>query len=447
MKPTIKSSIPLELFRFSAALFFFICVCAILSFRSLHQASPRYAKQYRFNDAKISPDGRLIYRAASEGADGGTMDWWEFDETLRSPHPENPELSQAINRMLVEVLVKPVSVKNIRRNSRVVWPLRYTSDQIYLTPRIWWNGPAGQVDMYPGMRKERFDVLSEIGWQSQDPHPYIITPQGIYELLLTGTDISAKLVYKGSCEAFGWVAQTFPQTQSDDAKLKLLVVHGNTLSILDPAGALLRDIKLPESVPASLKENNAWFTLFNNGKVSVNLYRDHGNKRSILLLAEDGSLVRQVDYNTDEITKAMNGGAGRNPSILFPTLIPPMLVPWLMEKLVPLAQMHPMPPKPWLMEKWALIQSLVLSLALASAILWHQTRLGYRGARRAVWVVFTFVFGLLGFITYVTAYRDRRSEPCPDCRRRCPVTEEICPHCGAPWPAPKPLGIEIIEPA
>jgi len=99
------------------------------------------------------------------------------------------------------------------------------------------------------------------------------------------------------------------------------------------------------------------------------------------------------------------------------------------------------------MDTSALIQSLALSFALAAMILWHQTRLGLRGAKRAAWVLFAFVFGLLGFATYLTAYRDCRSESCPNCRRRRPTTKEICPHCGVPWPAPQPLGTEIIEPA
>jgi hypothetical protein len=121
-------------------------------------------------------------------------------------------------------------------------------------------------------------------------------------------------------------------------------------------------------------------------------------------------------------------GVERPTSVRFPTLLPPI-------------------PVPGFMEKSALVQSIALSLVLAAVVLWRQTRLGRRGAWRMAWVVFTFVFGLLGFLTYLAAYRDRRSEPCPNCRRRRLVAEEICPHCGSPWPAPKTLGIEIIEPA
>ena len=102
---------------------------------------------------------------------------------------------------------------------------------------------------------------------------------------------------------------------------------------------------------------------------------------------------------------------------------------------------------PGLMEKSALVQSLALSCILAAVVLWRQTLLGRRGAYRVAWVVFTLVFGLLGFLAYLTAYWDRRSEPCPDCRRRRFVAEDNCPHCGTRWPAPKPLGIEILETA
>jgi hypothetical protein len=165
-----------------------------------------------------------------------------------------------------------------------------------------------------------------------------------------------------------------------------------------------------------------------NGKVAFNGYRKTLNKRTILLFEEDGSLMRQVDYDTEELTRTLNKKMGRTADILFPTLMPPI-------------------PVPGFMEKSALVQSIALSLVLAAVILWRQTRLGRRGARCVMWVVFTFVFGLLGFVTYLASYWDRRSEPCPNCRRHRLVAEELCPHCGAPWPAPKPLGIEIIEPA
>jgi hypothetical protein len=254
-----------------------------------------------------------------------------------------------------------------------------------------------------------------------------VTPQGIYVLSLALPDLSANLVYKGSCQGFGQGLESRSETRSPIARL--LVVHDNTLSVLDAAGSLLRDIKLPEIVPALLNEHfSSSFTLFADGKVAIDGCRKTWNKKTAILLAEDGSLVRRVDYDTDEVSKTLNGGVGRTAEILFPTLMPPI-------------------PVPWLMDRSALIQSIALSLVLAAIVLWRQTQLGRRGSRRVAWVVFTFVFGLLGLVTYLTAYRDCRSEPCPNCRRRRPVAEDICPHCGAPWPAPKPLGIEIVETA
>jgi hypothetical protein len=461
MKPNSKALIPLKLFTFVAAFLLFMLVCIFLS---LYLTSRRAAGQYYVtNDcAKISPDGQVTYRAILRKEAGDQHKTvWEFDETLRSPHPEP---TKAMNGITVEVM--PVSVKNIKRNSLVVWPIYFDPFDCHIfpdsaAPCIWWNGPAGQVDWYEGASRMREASLGSTGPAVKAPArpedkfdilqsnqnaglqcPTIVTPRGIYVLNLTTLTIpriSAKLVYNGSCEAFGQIGLS-PQVQGANAKQNLLlVVHGNMLSVLDRWGTLLQDIKLPEIVPALLKDHSASFTLFDNGKVSISISSellDKGiisistkpsNKRSILLLAEDGSLLRQVDYDTNEITKAMNGGVEWNSSIQFPTLMPPI-------------------PVIGRMEKSALIQSIALSLALAAVILWHQTRLGRRGARRMMWVVFTFVFGLLGFVTYLVAYWDRRSEPCPNCRRRCLVAEEICPHCGDPWPAPKPLGIEIIEP-
>jgi hypothetical protein len=56
------------------------------------------------------------------------------------------------------------------------------------------------------------------------------------------TDFRTKLLYKGLYEAFARLDRFTPSSRS-----RLLIVHGNTLSILDGAGSLLREIKLPET--------------------------------------------------------------------------------------------------------------------------------------------------------------------------------------------------------
>jgi hypothetical protein len=437
MKPTIKSSIPLTFFRFSVAIVLFL-IANVIYFQTLYRGASRYS----FQKALISSDGQVTYLAWLKEA-GGMSDDWEFDETLRARQRAKGEsLMWMFNGSTASVVRD--KAKDIERNSHSVILLQ-NHVPYYAGPILWWNGPAGQVDWYdhasrmrvaslgpvgpavkaPDRPEERFDVLN-LNFAQRG---YILTPQGIYKLsegrnerTLALTDIRAKLVYRGSYEAF-----ELQDKSERSAVERLLIVHGNTLFVLDATGSLLRDIKLPE-IAVTLFKLPFGITFFDNGRVAIDGSRKRVDEKTILLLAEDGSLVRRVDYDIREVTKAMNGGVEPARLIPFPTLMPPI-------------------PGPGLMEKSALIQSIALSLVLAAIVLWRQTRLGRRGAWRVMWVVFTFVFGLLGFVTYLAAYWDRRSEPCPDCRRPRLVAEEICPHCGNAWPAPKTLGIEIVEPA
>jgi hypothetical protein len=438
MKPTVKSSIPLTFIQFSAAIVLFLAFEIFLNSLTIR----RTASSYNFMGAQISSDGQVTYLASrGSSAVGRIMDTWHFDETIKHPQRKSPTNGMDIFNSVTVSGVRD-SVKNIERNSHTVKRIfrQFYGSYLYdaKTPVIWWNGPAGQLDWYDGasrMRvaslgpvgpavkfparpKERFDAMNLDFFQDGG---YISTPQGVYNLWEAFTDFKAKLVYRGSCEAFAQLDRLMPSSGS-----RLLIVHGSTLSILDKAGSLLRDINLPDIAASLLKEGFS-IHLFENGRLAIDGYRKIWHEKTILLLAEDDSLVRRVDYDTNEITKAMNGGVDRT-GILFPTLMPPI-------------------PVPGLMEKSALVQSIVLSLVLAAVVLWRQTRLGRRGARRAAWVVFTFASGLLGFVTYLAAYWGRRSEPCPQCRRPRLVAENVCPHCDSRWPAPKPLGIEIIDPA
>lgn len=426
MKPISKSSIALKFLRFFVAFFLFMFVCVTLS---PYLAKWRDASQYRFFDAKVSSNGQVTYLVSiySEGRTG----FWEFDEKLL--HPLGKQyLGSRIESNSQSIVITPVTVKNIERNSYKVEFITGPDDG---GPIIWWNGPAGQVDLYdrithmreaslgpsghsvmaPDRPEDRFDVLHK-----ESRAEYIVTPEGIYNLWERLPDIRIKLVYRGSCEGF---AQGYLRHWKNRV---LLIVNENTISVRDTAGGLLRNFKLPEIVSALLNGGNVTFTLFDNGMMAIRGRNNSWNKKTILILDEDGALERQVDYDIDKINKTLNrGGAGRT-RVLFPTLMPPIPVPGFMEKL-------------------ALVQSIALSLVLAAVVLWRQTRREGRGKLRVAWAVFTLVFGLLGFVTYLVACRDRRFEPCPDCRRLRPIAEEICPHCSSSWPAPKPLGIEIID--
>jgi len=78
--------------------------------------------------------------------------------------------------------------------------------------------------------------------------------------------------------------------------------------------------------------------------------------------------------------------------------------------------------------------------------------LGYLIARRCAlpkrsckaWAIGTFFLGLPG-IALMLAYRGWPVRvPCPSCKRKRPIAQEFCEHCGEPFPAPRMDGTEIF---
>jgi hypothetical protein len=67
-----------------------------------------------------------------------------------------------------------------------------------------------------------------------------------------------------------------------------------TGTMLDAEGALLRDIKLPEIAVSLFKERSGELTLFDNGRAAIDGVRKMWDEKTILLLAEDGSLIRRA---------------------------------------------------------------------------------------------------------------------------------------------------------
>jgi hypothetical protein len=439
MKPTIKSSIPLTFLRFSIGIVIFMFAVEIFTY---YLVVYRDIGWYSLSRVRILSDGRVFYEAAryKPGTHSGSISY--FDEALQNTKQMPREYIKWIFESDTATL-RFYSEKAVERNSHVVNLIHYpyTSDAL-----IWWNGPKGQVDGYsifyrkrlaslgpvgpavkaPSRPEERFNISNlYTAYSDTSTFTYLPTSEGIYKLSWENDYIRAKLVYGGPYEAFGMLT-TENADDTDTSDRRLLIAKDSTLSIFDGEGSLLRTVNLPETA-ASICGNYCQITLFDNKRVFIDVRRENWDEKTVMLLEEDGSLIRRMDYNTGEITRAMNGGTDR-PAFLFPTIMPP--IPW-----------------PGIMERSALVQSIALSLILATIVCWRQTRLGHRGTRRAAWTAFVFVSGLLGFLTHLVAYRDRHSEYCLDCRRQRLVDEETCPHCGSSWPAPKPLGIEIIDTA
>jgi hypothetical protein len=88
-----------------------------------------------------------------------------------------------------------------------------------------------------------------------------------------------------------------------------------------------------------------------------------------------------------------------------------------------------------------LLYSLVFALI---ALAWARSA-GMSWPRVWAWTIFVLAFNLVGLITFRLVADWPVRVPCPECRRKRPIEENKCPHCGAGWPLPAARGIEIFD--
>jgi len=91
------------------------------------------------------------------------------------------------------------------------------------------------------------------------------------------------------------------------------------------------------------------------------------------------------------------------------------------------------------------IRSSAASLLLALVTLAWARRLHFSWGRAWAWAAFVLVFNLAGLITFRLVADWPVRVRCPQCSRKRPVEENVCPHCGAAWPAPVSRGTEIFD--
>jgi len=73
----------------------------------------------------------------------------------------------------------------------------------------------------------------------------------------------------------------------------------------------------------------------------------------------------------------------------------------------------------------------LIFLAVNIAILvWVIKDAQARGTSAGAWLVVVLLFGILGLLVYLIARPKGKLVPCPECGRRKPITDSICPHCG-----------------
>jgi hypothetical protein len=99
----------------------------------------------------------------------------------------------------------------------------------------------------------------------------------------------------------------------------------------------------------------------------------------------------------------------------------------------------------WPDTKEMIARTCVASLIFAGvAFLWaRRVNLPYK--RAGLWTAFVLAFNLAGLITFRLVADWPVRVKCPQCGRKRPVEETLCPHCQALWPKPQENGMEIFE--
>lgn len=84
----------------------------------------------------------------------------------------------------------------------------------------------------------------------------------------------------------------------------------------------------------------------------------------------------------------------------------------------------------------------VLSLVLAARAIRHHAHHAQRGGR--AWAVFVALLGPAGYLAYRLHRRWPAREACPSCQRVVPRDRLVCCGCGNEFPAPPPVGTEVL---
>ena len=321
----------------------------------------------------------------------------------------------------------------------------------------WWNGAEGQFDLYDLQTRRRSESIGPEGTVAFaparpngrirlcDPIPnregytymlddiptpnddicLLITDDGVLRLNPNPRSLSLERLFHGKVEGWG------VRRGQDHQVACLWLISGGALWKLDFHDPPVRKIPLSgELTQAILAWTNTIVPLENGGfSIATRDTRDNWwNDRwreNLFLLSSDGSVVRRVEIDRNELNSRINSDYGISRAVLLPQAL--LLLPQ------------------WKLTTAALVQSAILSLVLTALVTRHQLRMGRRGWRAIAWPAFTFVTGLAGAVSYVIAHWDKRTEACPGCGKRRPIAQDTCPHCSIPWPKPAKSGFEVLE--
>ncbi len=457
MKPSVKSSLPI-----APILFFFLLlfVALVENWVDYYRSVPVPALRPTLGESLFTSDGALVHVVWHGGPWNERLMAWEiYDETLSTKC--SPALLKTFDK---EYRSKEISLTAVSEKGPDYWSRRVWRKE---TTFLWWNGPEGQFDLYdirthlwsaslgpdgkvtlaPARPQGRIRLADEpvpsrdaaYAFTPNEPFPrddglLLITDDGILRLdtdpqnsYLLNPDpqsLSLKRLFNGKVE--GWGRQ-----KEDHRVVCLWFISDGALWRLDFQRPPVRKIPLSDQLAQTILASSSVIVPLENGGFSVavrdlrNNWWNDRHRESLFLLSSDGSVLRRVEVDRDELNLRINSGFGKSQAILMPMGL--LLLP------------H------WKLTSAALIQSAILSLVLMVLVTWHQVRTGRRGSRAFAWSVFTLAAGPAGAVSYVIAHWDKRTEACPGCGKRRPIAQDACPHCNIPWPKPAKSGFEVIE--
>jgi hypothetical protein len=449
MKPSVKPSLPIGVILFASLLLIVVIVQ-----RSLDSYRPEYVPDGRPNlqRSMFTSDGSLCHLATSSSPGGDVVRFWVYDESLSARREvSKDERNRLWNKTLYFTPVHPQAADWWARR---VWHCPETL--------IWWNGPEGQFDVYDKETRLRSESLGPDGGVTraparpngrfrlvlaENPKEYsmngvttylFITEDGVLRLNPGLRALGAERLFKERVDSLSWGAD-------EQGKIKRLhLISGGTLWKLDLQGPPSRMVSLPDPLVQAILAGNSFVIPLDNGNYSVETHMPHQWPReTMFLLNSDGHVLRRVELDEDDLSLRIRGAAytpWKNPILT----IRPLLLPSLKLPFWP----YPLSLPPLLereLTTTAMVQSIILSLVLAGLVAGHQVWTGRRGWRVFAWPAFTLAAGPAGAAAYAIAHWGKRTEACPGCGKRRPISQDTCPHCNIPWPKPAKSGFEVLE--
>jgi hypothetical protein len=307
------------------------------------------------------------------------------------------------------------------------------------TLALTWNGEyAGQYGSY-GEEPQQY-------WKGSPSAIFLQSPRGVYRIDLRRRAV-ALLPLDGKSVSVSNISQPLRVPDQPEAifKQRIGVRLADRVEVFDEEGHRLRSIALPEAARDRLI--SVYLTLGEQAIVAA-MPDQHHALAEIFWIAPDGSVAKTVEtqlrgasyFSYVETTPLFT--TLTQPSPLVAGLTFGLLEPRTMVLNGRYADFSTALAAS-LAEAWpAYLTLLVLSVVLAIWCYRRQRR--YSSAGALAWSLFVLLAGPAGVVGYLTHRIWPARTPCPECHTPAPRDLQECLTCGEEFPAPEPLGIEII---